>query len=230
MSERYTLSNRKDDQNKSKDQKGKSSKQSSSSGLPEIPMYFWLVLVVVVVLVTNAFTYFVTANIYGKKLSESQQKSDDLAKQLKDAQQNTASNTKSPGISDGNVSSSTKTTLQAIIDAKKYQDLLSSLSDNVTVVVAGSSTTQQTRQQAISSLGFLNNATGQWNWNLTADQLQQLQQGANAQYFGGNAVVGISSDGYVVSLVVDDSGQVTAVFMSPTTQDASPPATGEGRE
>lgn len=230
MPERYTLSNRKDDKDKSKDQKSKSSKQGSTPGLPEIPVYFWVVLAVVIVLATNAVTYFVTANIYSKKLSDSLKKSDELAKQLKDAQHNTNSNAKSPGSNDSSVAGSTKTTLQAIIDAKKYQDLLASLSDNVTVVVAGSSTTQQTRQQAITSLGFLNNSTGQWNWNLTASQLQQLQQGANAQYFGSNAVVGISSDGYVVSLVVNDAGQVTAVFMSPTTQDATPPATGEGRE
>lgn len=230
MPERYTLSNRKDDQDKTKNLKGKSSKQGLSSGLPEIPMYFWLVLAIVVVIATNALTYFVTANIYGKKLSESQKKNEDLARQLKDEQKNTASNAKSPGSNDSNVANTTKSALQAIIEAKKYQDLLNSLSENVTVVVAGSSTSQQTRQQAIASLGFLNNATGQWNWNLTASQLQQLQQGANAQYFGGNAVVGISSDGYVVSLVINDAGQVTTVFMSPTTQDAAPPATGEGRE
>lgn len=232
MPERYTLSNRKDDDAKPSPAKASSQQANGVLGLPAVPVYFWIILGVVIILITNVVTYFITANLYGKKLSDANAKSSELEQKLAEAENNPGSaNSNSPGSTDIMIPQNTRNKLQAIMDSKKYQDLLNSLGENITVVVAGSSTTQQNRQQAIASLGFFNSATGQWNWNLSASQLQQLQQGSNAQYFGSNAIVGQTTDGYIVSLVVNESGQVVTILMSPTTQEASPtPETNNVRE
>ncbi len=223
MPERYTLSNRTDDKSKNNSLKGKGGKNTTSV-LPNIPPLYWVILVVIVVLVTNIATYFIVTSIYNKRLSDADSKNKDLQTKLNQAEEKNnnliGKNNKNPGSTDSAVSEDTRKKIQALIDGKKYQDITSLLGENTTVVVAGSSTSQQTRQQVLDSLGYLNSSTGGWNWNLTANQLQQLQQGNNAQYFGDNAIVGQSTDGYIVAIVINENGQVDSVFMSPNAQDA----------
>ncbi len=223
MPERYTLSNRTDDKTKDNAPKEKGVKNSTPK-LPSIPPIYWLILTIIVVVVTNIATYFIVTSIYNKRLSDADSKTKDLQTKLSQAEEKNnnliGKNNKNPGSTDSSVSEETRKKIQALIDSKKYQDITALLGENTTVVVAGSSTSQQTRQQVLDSLGYLNSSTGSWNWNLTANQLQQLQQGNNAQYFGDNAIVGQSSDGYIVAIVINDSGQVSSVFMSPNAQDA----------
>lgn len=223
MTERYTLSNRTDEKTKSNTPKDKGGK-NNTPGLPSIPPLYWAILVLIVVIVTNLATYFIVTLIYNKRLSDAASKSKDLQTKLSQAEEKNnqliGKNSKNPGSSNSAVTDETRKKIQAIIDSKKYQDITALLGENTTVVVAGSSTSQQTRQQVLDSLGYLNSSTGGWNWNLTANQLQQLQQGNNAQYFGNDAIIGQSSDGYIVAIVVDENGQVSSVFMSPNAQDA----------
>lgn len=232
MSERYTLSNRNKDKPKSQNPKSPSVKAGSAMGLPSIPPLYWVLLGVIVIVITNVATYFITTAVLGKKLSDTQAKTTELQNKLSqtetDLSKAKGANTNSPGTSTNPVSQDTKSKLQAIIDSKNYQNLSGLLDQSVTVSIAGSSTSRQNPQQVINSLGSLNSATGVWNWNLSSDQLKQLQQGSNAQYFGSNTVVGQSTNGYIVALTINENGQITAVLISPTIQDASAttPASG----
>lgn len=233
MPERYTLSNRHDD--KLKDSKSKSKLQNKSGSITStsIPSSVWIILAVLVLVISNTATYFITSALINKKLVEVQHKADDLARKLSenDPSNPSSQNSKNPGSVSSNVSADTKTKVQESVNGSNYQNLASLLGESVNVIVAGSGSSLQSAQQAIESLNYLNGSSGAWNWNLTPEQLAQYQQGNNAQYFGSNAVVGQSANGYVVSIVVNESGQVTTIFMSPTPEDAgATPATGEGNE
>lgn len=237
MPERYTLSNRHDDKSRSPKSKSKSPNNSSSSviGQPSLPASFWIVICIVAIVVSNIITYFVTTTILNKKASEAQQQVDNLQKQLVDAKNDPSNpnspNSKNPGSASSSVPTDTRNKVQDAVSNNQYQDLSNLLSGNVTVVIGGTGSSVQSAQQAIESLNYLNGSSGSWNWNLTPEQLAQLQQGSNAQYFGNNAVVGQSENGYVVSIIVNENGQVETIFMAPTPQDAGASSTtGEGDE
>ena len=232
MPERYTLSNRHDNKS-SKDSKPNSQNKNESVASSSIPSSVWIILAVLVLIISNVATYFVTSVLANKKLVDVQNKADDLQKKLSenDPSNPSSQNSKNPGSISSNVSADTKAKVQDAVGSNNYQNLASLLGGSVNVIKAGSGSSMQSVQQAIESLNYLNGSSGAWNWNLTPEQLAQYQQGNNAQYFGNNAIVGQSANGYVVSIIVDDNGQVTTIFMSPTPQDAGAiPASGEGDE
>lgn len=224
MPERYTLSNRHEDKSKSSKSKSKTSKSNNVLASPSLPASFWIVLVVVLLILSNIITYFVTTSLINKKAQQSQQKIDELQKELatvkNDPSNPNSANYKDPGSTTNSVPIDTKNKVQDAVSNNKYQDLSELLSSEVNVVIGGSGSSIQSVQQAIDSLNYLNGSSGGWNWNLSPEQLSQLQQGSNAQYFGDNAVIGISNNGYVVSIVVNENGQVDTIFMAPTPQDA----------
>jgi len=232
MSERYTLSNRHKDKTKSSSLKITPAKTGSALGLPTISPLYWIVLGLGAVIITNLATYFITTALLNKKLTETQTKATELQKSLTQAETDLnnsgGANSKSPGTSTNPVAQDIRSKVQAIIDSKNYQNISSLLDQSVTVSIAGSTTARQTPQEVIESLGTLNSATGIWNWNLTSEQLTQLQQGSNAQYFGSNTVVGQSTNGYIVSLTINENGQITTVLISPSIQDASPTSSTGG--
>lgn len=230
MSERYTLSNRHDDKSKDTRSKPKSKNKNGLDSSSSIPSSVWIILVISVLIITNVATYFVTSMLANRKLGEVQNKADDLQKQLSENDPNNPSsqNSKNPGSVSSNVSSDTKAKVQEAVGSNNYQSLAGLLSGSVSVVKAGSGSSSLSVQQAIESLNYLNGSSGGWNWNLTPEQLAQYQQGSNAQYFGSNAVIGQSANGYVVSIIVDDGGQVTTIFMSPTPEDAGAASTSGG--
>lgn len=233
MPERYTLSNRHDDKPKDTRSKSKSKNKNGLDSSSSIPSSIWIVLAISVLIISNAATYFVTSMLANRKLVEVQNKADDLQKQLSenDPSNPNSQNSKNPGSVSSDVSADTKAKVQEAVGSNNYQSLASLLNGNVNVIKAGSGSSTQSVQQAIESLNYLNGSSGAWNWSLTPEQLAQYQQGNNAQYFGSNAIVGQSANGYVVSIVVDDNGQVTTIFMSPTPQDAgASPTAGEGNE
>jgi hypothetical protein len=232
MSERYTISNRPGSKSKTTTPKTKAAKGSTALETPSLPAVYWIIIIGVLVVATNVATYFITSAVLSKRITDSQNKAAELQKKLTQAQTN-PTNSKSPGGDGGaSVPQDLRNKIQAAIDAKNYQALASLLGKNVTFTKAGSSTAQQTPEQVIASLGYLNGANGAWNWNVSPALLTQLQQGSNAQYFGPGAIIGQSSNGYVVAITVNSSGQVTNVFVSPTPQDAGATSTvtGEGSE
>lgn len=224
MPERYTLSNRHEESSKSSKSKSKNQKNNNVLATPSLPASFWIVLVIVLLVVSNVITYFVTTGLINKKAQQSQQKIDDLQKELNgvknDPSNPNSANYKDPGSASTSVSTDTRNKVQDAVSNNKYQDLSELMNPEVNVVIGGSGSSVQSVQQAIESLNYLNGSSGGWNWNLSQEQLSQLQQGSNAQYFGNNAVIGISNNGYVVSIIVNESGQVDTIFMAPTPQDA----------
>ena len=237
MPERYKLSNRHEDSPKSSKSKSKSNGKNSISvlGNPSLPTSFWVVLVVVLLIISNLITYFVTTSMISKRASDTQKELKQLQEEITDLKNDPTNpnspNYKDPGSVANTVPIDTKNKVQDAVGSSKYQDLASLLSGSVTVVTGGSGSAVQSAQQAIESLNYLNGSSGGWNWNLSAEQLAQLQQGSSAQYFGENAVVGISNNGYVVSIIVNENGQVDTIFMAPTPQDAGITAvSGEGDE
>ncbi|MEO8785189.1 MAG: hypothetical protein ABI221_02695 [Candidatus Saccharimonadales bacterium] len=73
----------------------------------------------------------------------------------------------------------------------------------------------------------LNGAQSPWNWHLPPGDIAAWQTGPYGQYFDGNVIVGQSNDGTVVSVTVDDNGQITTIFVAPV-GDLTPPSSGGG--
>lgn len=224
MPERYTLSNRHEDKSKSTKSKSKNQKSNNVLATPSLPASFWIVLVIVLLVLSNTITYFATTSLINRKAQQAQQKIDELQKDLANAKNDpsnpNSANYKDPGSATNSVPTDTKNKVQDAVGNNKYQDLSELMNQEVNVVIGGSGSSVQSVQQAIDSLNYLNGSSGGWNWNLSPEQLAQLQQGGNAQYFGNNAVIGISNNGYVVSIIINENGQVDTIFMAPTPQDA----------
>ncbi len=242
MAERYSISNRKEDNN----QKGhlppaKSNKEKlyASSSLSTSNIILFAVIALVV---TNVITVLITAFIYRSQINHLNQEINDLKYQLEQykkaygelGKNTTRNKTTAPetGIS---VPSNTQQAIQNALNAYLASGgndqaalqaaLAGSLNQNVVFAVAGSSATQQTLTQAIASLNYLKGANGAWNWNLSPEQLNQYRSGPYAQYFGDNAIIGQTTNGYVASFTVDSNGKVTQIFVSSTT---SEPAAATG--
>jgi hypothetical protein len=69
--------------------------------------------------------------------------------------------------------------------------------------------------QAIASLDYLSNATGTWEFPAPAALVAGYREGAYAEYFPVNSIVGASTDGFVVSFVLGPEDRVTTIFLSP---------------
>ena len=53
-----------------------------------------------------------------------------------------------------------------------------------------------------------------WDFAPDAQTLQNYRSGDYSEFFPVNAVIGTSSNGYLVSFVLDKKGKVTALFLS----------------
>lgn len=58
------------------------------------------------------------------------------------------------------------------------------------------------------------NLSSTWDFAPTAETLATYRAGDYGQFFPVNAVVGTSSDGYLVSFTLDNKGKVTTLFLS----------------
>jgi hypothetical protein len=72
---------------------------------------------------------------------------------------------------------------------------------------------------------YINGAQTPWNWHVSASDLSAWQTGPYGQYFTGNDIVGISNDGLVISITIDDNGQITGIFIAPV-GDLTTPGSG----
>lgn len=68
--------------------------------------------------------------------------------------------------------------------------------------------------KAIELLAYLSNATGTWEFPPADAVLEGFRASAYAEYFPVNSVVGVSTDGFVVSFVLDPDNRVTTIFIS----------------
>jgi len=58
-------------------------------------------------------------------------------------------------------------------------------------------------------------AASPWNFHVPASELSQWQSGPDGQYFNGIDIVGISSNGDVISIGFNNTGQIDSVFIAP---------------
>lgn len=154
-----------------------------------------------------------------------QSRVDDLTKKLADAQKNAASVKNSAASTNSStasscgtqviVSQSTKDTIAAAIRSKNTAALAGYMTSSVRVAVAGSDKTgAETAAQAVNDLDFLNNATGAWNFTLSAATLNTFKTGAYEAYFSATSYVGEADSGQVGSFDFDACGKINSVFMS----------------
>lgn len=63
--------------------------------------------------------------------------------------------------------------------------------------------------------GGISGATNPWNFHVPESDISAWQTGAYGQYFSGTAIVGESANGDVISIIFNNSGQVTTVIVAP---------------
>jgi uncharacterized membrane protein YgcG len=73
----------------------------------------------------------------------------------------------------------------------------------------------------------LNGAVTPWDWHVPAGTISSWQTGPYGQYFTGNVIIGLSSDGTVVSIHFDGNGQIDGIFVAPV-GDLTTPSGGGG--
>ena len=103
------------------------------------------------------------------------------------------------------------------ISSKKTSGLSGLYASNVHVVIVGNGTNRTLSASQVNALidSALKGAKSPWNWHVPASDISAWQQGPYGSYFDGNNIIGESSDGTVVSIIVDDNGQITGVFIAP---------------
>lgn len=240
MPERYSISSRKDNKEKPKSPQG-AAKSSLYGGGAGTSTLVWVGVAIAAVLISNIAAVLITIVIYTGQINTLNKQIKDLQSQLDaykkafgdtiNPQKTAQTNKKSSPTTGIPVSASAKNSVQTAINAYTASGGTNSgalqsgfgplLAPTVTVIIAGSGSSQQSAQEALNTLNYLKGANGTWNWNLTPEQLAPYQSGPYAQYFGDNTIVGQSSNGYIVSFTLDSAGQITQIFISPTPQDAS---------
>ena len=233
MPERYSISNRKNSEGPSKLQKpGRVKLYTASTSTANLPL---IIGGVVVVVVSNLATFLLTFGVMQSQLSKLQDENKKLITELDNYKKTYGSvqvqkpdepNNKNAPTTNIQVPKSIADAAKKATESRNSADIKPSLAPTVTVVIAGSSITTQTADQAANSLEFLNDARGPWNWSPTQQQLNQLRSGPYAQYFGDNTIIGVSANGYAVSYTVSGEGKITDIFISPSILDAGANAQG----
>lgn len=108
-----------------------------------------------------------------------------------------------------------KDNIEAAIGTMNTATLEGYIASSVTVVLAASEFGgPRTPAQAITDLNYLSSATGPWDFDLPADVISAYQSGFYAQYFPDGAIVGKSSDNYIVSFGLNEDGDIDQIFMA----------------
>lgn len=120
------------------------------------------------------------------------------------------------GEPDETASENTTEIAESAVTSGDYAALEPHLADPVYVILAASEAYgDQTPAEAVNSLDYLDGAGGGWDFAPGNSELNAYRNGDYAQYFPVGAVVGVSSDDYVVSFTFDSSGDIGGIFMSP---------------
>lgn len=114
-------------------------------------------------------------------------------------------------------SADTIANIKASIASDNTAALEGYMAASVTVIRAatgGPDNGPQTPAQAIKSLDYLKGATDPWNFELPAATLAKYRTGDYKQFFPETAVVGKSTNNYVVSFTFNSAGKINGIFMS----------------
>jgi hypothetical protein len=114
-------------------------------------------------------------------------------------------------------------TLEEAIESASYSDVYGLLANPVHVAFAASDfDADRTPDQAITDLEYLEGSSG-WNWDPDAATLTSFRDGRYGDRFPEGAIVGVSAEGFVVSLVARGSA-ISDVFLSKSTAALATPA------
>lgn len=106
-------------------------------------------------------------------------------------------------------------TIEAAVSTGNYSELEEHMSDPVLVIVAASEGHgPQEPSEAVQSLEYLDSASGSWDFDLSDSVLSSWRNDFYGQFFPTGAVVGRSSDDFVVSFNFDSSGDISAIFLA----------------
>ncbi|MDQ5972778.1 MAG: hypothetical protein QG553_937 [Patescibacteria group bacterium] len=103
------------------------------------------------------------------------------------------------------------------INNNKPSDLKKYYAKTVKVIILKTNINQSVTAAQVENLisNPLNSAQTPWNWHPAVEDLAAWQSGPYGQYFGDNTIVGISPDGTVISIHIDDNGQIDTIFVAP---------------
>lgn len=135
-----------------------------------------------------------------------------LSKDLEDAQKASGTSTSTEtGVAP---SAATLDNIKASITSGNTAALEGYMASSVNVILAASEAYgPQTITQAISDLSYVSAGTN-WDWNLPATTLAAYRAGAYKQYFPTTALVGKSSNKYVISFQFNASSKISGIFMT----------------
>jgi hypothetical protein len=153
-------------------------------------------------------------------ISSLQKKVDDLNKQL--AAKGSGGNNSGTSSSGGGtctgaptISQTLKDNLAAAVSSQNYAALNGYMASSVNVVIAASEHGgQETPQQAVADMQYLNSATGPWDFNLSGSTLSSWQAHFYKQYFTDPFYAGKAASDQVMSYQFDCNGKVNGVFMA----------------
>ena len=182
-----------------------------------------LVLVGLVLLVVFFAYQFMTVSSQNSQLKTAnaalQKKVDDLSKQS-NAQTGTTSNANSSSFAAktctaANPTQSEQDDLVSAVENQNYALVKKYMADKVYVVIAGQDKGgQETQDQAVTDLKFLNPAGNPWNFDISGDTLGIWRSNSLKAYFAPPLVVGASADNWVVSFQFDSCAKVGTIFMT----------------
>ena len=108
--------------------------------------------------------------------------------------------------------------IQAAINTMNTAALEGLMADTVTVIYAASEGLGPvTPAEAVAALDYFSAATAPWDWELPAAELAGYAAGFYSDYFPDDALVGKSSDNYLVSFSFDSSGDISTIFITGST-------------
>lgn len=110
------------------------------------------------------------------------------------------------------------------IDNKKPSDLTKYYAKNVRIIIPRRSVNQIVGKGQVGNFvdNPLNTAQTPWNWNVPPQDLSAWQQGPHSEHFIGNVIVGISPDGTVIAIHIDENGEIDSIFIAPVEDLTSP--------
>lgn len=107
----------------------------------------------------------------------------------------------------------TQIIVAAAISNQDYSSLGSFMTNPVNMRIENSGCCQpMSPQEAVLQLEYLDNATGTWDFEESNEVINNLQASYPEHY--ANAIVGVSSDNYVVAFQLDTEGNISKISMA----------------
>jgi predicted negative regulator of RcsB-dependent stress response len=107
--------------------------------------------------------------------------------------------------------------IETAISTKKYSDIQDLMAPNISKFVYatdGDESGLRTPAKMVSELKYLDNAKAPWDFDLPEKTISGYQDSNSPEYFTAGALIGKSSNNYLVSFVFNNDGKIVGVFLS----------------